>query len=205
MILYNTNNEATSYLVNASNNVMFQSPIFIWFFQLFSDEGVSFTDVAWLKMLKTLLYNEGAHKPFANKDVIPFFDVDLQSIQTHMNERFPHYNWLFAYDDCKTTFHFVSSDNNRDECPLIVFLRTLFTYFSRTFPFVDLESLEFNLLMIPPERTSERDTHEAMIAWLKGRDSLDLIGKNDDDEEMRRAVQEAEEQESDDSKGKDDL
>lgn len=200
MVLYNTTNEVTSYLLNAKNNGMFQSPVFIWLYQLFCEGGPTFTDVAWLKTLKKLLYNEEAYKPSANKDVIPFFDVDIQSIQTHMDERFPQYNWLFVYDDCQTAFHFASSNNNRDECPLIVFLRVLFTYFSRTSPFIDMDSFEFNILMIP----SERDLNEAVLAWLKGKDSLDLMGNNDD-EEMQRAVQEAEEQESDDSKGKDDL
>lgn len=206
MVLYNTTNEVTSYLLNAKNNGMFQSPVFIWLYQLFCEGGPSFTDAEWLKMLKKLLYNEEAHKPSANKDVIPLFDVDLQSIQTHMNERFPHYNWLFAYDDCKMAFHFVSSDNNRDECPLIVFLRLILTYFSKTTPFIELESFEFNLDLVPPQYVSETDMHRAMIVWLKGRDSLDLMGNNrNDDEEMRRAVEEAEQQESDDSKGKDDL
>jgi hypothetical protein len=194
---------------NFGSDVIYLSPFFLWITHLFHHKNApptSFMDVGWLRNLKKLLYNPIDHKPITPEADIPVFNVDMNRIQTYMRDNFEDDDWIFVYDDCRGLYPLIHSDVSNDECPLIVFLRVFLSNITKKEPFIDLANFENSILFLDLDLVSEIDMRKAVLAWLRGKDGIDLMLRNDD-EDMLRAVGEGEveEQESDDSKGKDDI
>jgi hypothetical protein len=193
-----------------SRSLFFVSPFFGWIQRLFqtNPRPLSFMNEVWSTCLKKkLLYNEAAYLPCKHKDEIPAFDVNMAEIENYMNESFEDSNWLFVYDDCKNTFHIAGSDSSKDQCALVCFLRVFLKNVTRKKPFFNLDEFEASQeFMSDPALAPEKDMIQAIVGWLKNPDSgvISLVNEREEEMGLMQAVGEAQ-QESEDSKGKDDL
>lgn len=205
-------NDSYVYFVRSGGDpqsFFFVSPFFNCVQRLFrkSPQPLSFMNVDWSTRLKKLLYTEKAHLPLKSQDEIPAFEVNMIEIENYMNESFEDSNWLFVYDDCISALHIVGSDPSHDQCALICFLRVFLKNITRKPPFIELDEFEASQeFMTDPTLAPERDMIQAIVGWLKNPNSgvISLVNEREEEMELMNALEEAQ-QESEDSKGKEDL
>lgn len=201
---------------SSEEGILYFSPIFYHVKMLFSsDPPLSFMDKEWSDRLRAYMYKPNAYLPSIDETKVPVFNVNLDDIAKHIDNVYPNAEWLFVYDAYRQKkFCVVGSNVSTNRCSLISFLNIILKNVMRDEPFIELEVFSTDLL----EPSPETEMCDAIYAWLKGgalfvgndvglkyaiaeaeggRRDMDM---GDDDEEEYNG-----EQESDDSKGKDDL